>query len=98
MANEIDLTKTAKDFKESLEHLKDDVTEASRGLKPEWRKMLGNMKDFNAPLAKSIAEIRQTSKDTFAGMLGARKFKGITKELKKFADNAGDINPDELKN
>ncbi|SVC15453.1 uncharacterized protein METZ01_LOCUS268307, partial [marine metagenome] len=38
MADEIDLTKTAKEIKDSLKNLKNDVNEASRGLKPEWRK------------------------------------------------------------
>jgi hypothetical protein len=96
MADEIDLTKTAKGVKDSLDNLKDDVTTATRDLKPEWRNLLNNMKEFNAPLAKSIADIRETSKNTAMGILSSRKLLKTAEIIDEFSATGEELDAKKL--
>ena len=76
--------KIRKEIRNSTETLSDEINGASKGLKPKFQNMIKNIAEVNGPLAKSVAELRKTSKDTFAGALQAQKLASLTSVVDKY--------------
>lgn len=76
--------KIRKEIRNSTETLSDEIDGASKGLKPKFQNMIKNIAEVNGPLAKSVAELRKTSKDTFAGALQAQKLASLTSVVDKY--------------
>lgn len=76
--------KIRKEIRNSTETLSDEINGASKGLKPKFQNMIKNIAEVNGPLAKSVAELRKSSKDTFAGALQAQKLASLTSVVDKY--------------
>ena len=74
----------ADDIRKETEKLSQEIDDASKELKTGFQKIIGGLKETNAPLAKSIANLRKQSKDTFAGALGASKLQNVSSQIDAF--------------
>lgn len=96
MAEE-DPRKIKSELNKSAEGLTEEIDKAKSGLKPRFTEMINNIKNTNAPLAKTVAELRKTSKDTFAGALSANKLAGLTSIIEKYvAEGAAALDASEM--
>ena len=89
--------KIRKEIEESSNKLSEEIISASEGLKPKFKNMIKNIAEVNGPLAKSVAELRNTSKDTFAGALQAQKLASLTSVVDKYLTEGQEaLDPKEL--
>ena len=74
----------ADDIRKETEKLSQEIDDASKELKTGFQKIIGGLKETNAPLAKTVANLRKQSKDTFAGALGSAKLKNVSSQIDTF--------------
>ena len=69
------------EVKKASEKLAREIEQASANMRPEFKKLIDNIKEVNPELAKTTANLAKQSKDSFAGLL----------QQKKFAKQSGDM-------
>ena len=74
----------ADDIRKETEKLSQEIDDASKELKTGFQKIIGGLKETNAPLAKTVANLRKQSKDTFAGALGSGKLRNVSSQIDTF--------------
>lgn len=75
-----------------------EIKEAAAELNPKFANLIKSIASVNEPLAKSVAELRKTSKDTFTGALTASKLAGLTSTVDKYINEGKDsLDPKELR-
>jgi len=91
-----DINKTTQELKKELSQLKDEVEKGKRGLKPAFKELVDLVKESNAPLAKSIIDVREASKNTFAGALQSRKLLQIGNLIGQVSKDASKVSADQM--
>ena len=82
----------ADDIRKETEKLSQEIDDASKELKTGFQKIIGGLKETNAPLAKTVANLRKQSKDTFAGALGSAKLRNVSSQIDTFlSDGLDDV-------
>lgn len=91
-----DIKKTTDELKSELSNLKDEIEKGKRGLKPVFKNLVDLVKESNAPLAKSIIDVRETSRNTFAGTLQSRKLLQIGNLLGEVSKDASNVSAEQM--
>ena len=65
------------DIRKQREVLAQEIKDVADNLKPKFKKLIKNIENANAPLAKQVADIREASKGTYAGTLQASKLANV---------------------
>jgi len=91
-----DIKKTTDELKSELSNLKDEIEKGKRGLKPVFKDLVDLVKESNAPLAKSIIDVREASKNTFAGALQSRKLLQIGNLLGEVSKDASKMSAGQM--
>ena len=75
-----------------------DLAKAQKGLNKQFTELTTKMGEVNGTLAKEAANLRKSSRDTFQGMLNARKLAKVSqeiaddKELQQFGETIEELN------
>ena len=91
-----DIKKTTEELKSELSNLKDEIEKGKRGLKPAFKNLVDLVKESNAPLAKSIIDVREASKNTFAGALQSRKLLQIGNLIGEVSRDASKVSAEQM--
>lgn len=98
MAQEIDPNKIAAVAADATKKYSNEIREAAAELNPKFANLIKSIASVNEPLAKSVAELRKTSKATFTGALTASKLAGLTSTVDKYINEGKDsLDPKELR-
>ena len=65
------------DIRKQREVLAQEIKDVADNLKPKFKRLVKNIENANAPLAKQVADIREASKGTYAGTLQAAKLANV---------------------
>ena len=76
----------AEDVKKASEKLAREIEKASANMRPEFKKLIDNIKEINPELAKTTADLAKTSKDSFAGLLQQKKFTKMSGDMAKLQE------------
>lgn len=91
-----DINKTTQEIKNELSQLKDEIEKGKRGLKPAFKELVDLVKESNEPLAKSIIDVREASKNTFAGALQSRKLLQIGNLIGQVSKDASKVSAEQM--
>jgi hypothetical protein len=80
----------ADDIRKETQKLSTEIDEASSELKEGFQKIIGGLKETNAPLAKTVANLRKQSKDTFAGALASSRLQSLSSDIDQFLQDGLD--------
>jgi len=79
-----------KTIEETIRETTKGIDKAREKLNPEFSALVKNLNQTNQELAKEVAGIRLSAKNTFAGALQAGKFKRVGESLNKLLDKGSD--------
>lgn len=96
----------AEDFEKSRQNIEKtvrDIEVTTANFKPAFKNVINQIKDINVDVAKTAADLRKSSKDTFSGALASRKLLKVQREiandpeLKKVSEDLKSIFEDQKK-